>query len=118
MDLLESFKGSNDLVDFKAGTVIFKENSQGGHMYVVINGEVLVTLKGKELAKAKAGEIVGEMALISADIRSATVSAITDCTLAVIDQSSFESLIRHVPEFSMHVMSVLVERIHNAYEKI
>ncbi len=118
MDLLETFKGSNDLLDFTAGTVIFQENSQGGHMYVVIKGEVRVTLKGKELAKAKAGEIVGEMALISADLRSATVTAVTDCTLAVIDQSSFESLIRHVPDFSRHVMNVLVERIHHAYEKI
>ena len=118
MDLLESFKGSDDLLDFAAGTVIFQENSQGGHMYVVIKGEVLVTLKGKVLAKAQAGEFVGEMALISSDIRSATVTAVTDCTLAVIDQSSFESLIRHVPDFSRHVMNVLVERIHNAYEKI
>jgi CRP/FNR family cyclic AMP-dependent transcriptional regulator len=118
LDLLETFKGSNDLVDFTAGTEIFHEDSEGGHMYVVISGEVLVTLKGKELAVAIAGEIVGEMALISADIRSATVTAISDCTLAVIDQSSFEALIRHVPEFSMHVMNVLVERIHKAYEKI
>ena len=118
MDLLETFKGSTDLEDFTAGTVIFQENSEGGHMYVVIKGEVAVTLKGKLLAVAKPGEIVGEMALISADIRSATVTAKTDCTLAVIDQSSFESLIRHVPEFSMHVMNVLVERIHNAYERI
>ena len=87
-------------------------------MYVVIKGEVEVTFKGKLLAVATAGEIVGEMALISADIRSATVTAKTDCTLAEIDQSSFESLIRHVPEFSRHVMNVLVERIHHAYEQI
>lgn len=118
MDLLETFQGSNDLVGFAAGTVIFQENSEGGHMYVVIKGEVVVSLKGKQLAVAEAGEIVGEMALISADIRSATVTAKTDCTLAVIDQSSFESLIRHMPEFSKHVMNVLVERIHNAYERI
>jgi CRP-like cAMP-binding protein len=118
MDLLETFRGSNDLVKFTAGTEIFHENSEGGHMYVVIEGEVAVTLKGKELAHAYPGEVVGEMALISADIRSATVIAVTDCTLAVIDQSSFESLLRHVPEFSLHVMNVLVERIHNAYERL
>jgi CRP-like cAMP-binding protein len=118
LDLLETFKGSNDLVEFPAGTVIFNEDANGGEMYVVIEGEVEVSLKGKLLAVAGAGEIVGEMALISADIRSATVTARTDCKLAVIDQSSFESLIRHMPEFSRHVMNVLVERIHHAYEKI
>ena len=118
MDLLEIFRGSNDLVEFTAGTEIFHEDSEGGRMYVVINGEVSVSLKGRELARATSGEIVGEMALISSDIRSATVTAISDCTLAVIDQSSFESLIRHVPEFSLHVMNVLVERIHNAYQQV
>jgi CRP-like cAMP-binding protein len=118
LDLLETFRGSNDLVRFKAGTEIFHEDSEGGHMYVVIEGEVVVSLNGKELATASSGEIVGEMALISSDIRSATVTAKTDCELAVIDQSSFESLITHVPEFSKHVMNVLVERIHNAYQKI
>lgn len=118
MDLLETFKGSTDLVEFSAGSVIFHEASAGGEMYVVIEGEVEVSLKGKLLALAGAGEIVGEMALISADIRSATVTARSNCKLAVIDQSSFDSLIRHMPEFSRHVMNVLVERIHNAYERI
>jgi len=55
---------------------------------VVVEGEVTVTLKGKVLAIAKEGEIVGEMALISSDLRSATVTAKTDCRLAPIDQAS------------------------------
>lgn len=117
MDLLESFKGSTDVINFTAGTMIFEEESEGGHMYVVIKGEVTVTLNGKLLAVARPGEIVGEMALITSDIRSASAIAKTDCTLAVIDQSSFESLIRHMPDFSKHVMNVLVERIRNAYER-
>jgi CRP-like cAMP-binding protein len=58
------------------------------------------------------------MALINTDIRSATVTATSDCTLAVIDQASFQSLLRHVPDFSMHVMNVLADRLKSAYEMI
>jgi len=51
-------------------------------MFVVMEGEVYISLDDKILATALPGEIVGEMALINSDIRSATVTAKTDCLLA------------------------------------
>jgi len=118
MDLLEVFKNSDDLVEFPADTVIFTEGKEGSYMYVVMNGEVSISLNDTVIATASPGEIVGEMALINSDIRSATVTANTDCVLALIDQSSFESLLRHVPDFSLHVMNVLADRLKVAYELI
>jgi CRP-like cAMP-binding protein len=118
MDLLEVFKDSDDLVEYPAESVIFAEGMEGNYMYVVMDGEVSISLKDKILATALPGEIVGEMALINSEIRSATVTANTDCVLALIDQSSFESLIRHVPDFTQHVMKVLADRLQVAYELI
>jgi len=118
MDLLEVFKDSDDLVDFPADTVIFTEGNEGDHMYVVMKGEVVISLHDKILATVLPGQIVGEMALINSKIRSATVTAKTDCMLALIDQSSFESLIQHVPEFTQHVMNVLADRLQVAYDLI
>jgi CRP-like cAMP-binding protein len=66
MDLLEVFKDSEDLVEFPAEAVIFKEGIEGNYMYVVIEGEVSITLHNRVLATALPGEIVGEMALIFA----------------------------------------------------
>jgi len=118
MNLLEVFKDSDDLVEFPAEAVIFTQGAEGNYMYVVMEGEVFISLGDKVLATALPGEIVGEMALINADIRSATVTAKTDCLLALIDQKSFESLIKHVPEFSLHVMNVLANRLESAFEMI
>ena len=118
MDLLEVFKDSEDLVEFSRGDVVFEEGKEGNFMYVVMQGEVTIALKDNIIASAKPGEIVGEMALINSHIRSATVTASKDSILALIDQSSFESLLRHVPEFNMHVMSVLADRLQLAYERI
>ncbi|MBT8049411.1 MAG: cyclic nucleotide-binding domain-containing protein [Xanthomonadales bacterium] len=115
MDLLEVFKDSEDLQDFPAGSVIIAEGDEGNHMYVVMSGEVSISIQDKVVATAAAGEIVGEMALIDADIRSATVTAATDCQLAVIDQGSFKSLLKHVPDFTLHVMNVLADRLKIAY---
>lgn len=117
MDLLEAFRGS-PLEAFPAGAVIIKEGVEGNLMYVVVRGEVDISLKGKFLAVIRPGDIVGEMALINSDIRSATVTARTDCQLAPIDRASFNSMLQHVPEFSMHLMNVLANRLQNAYEQI
>ena len=118
MDLLEVFKDSEDIVDFPAGSVIIREGEEGNKMFVVMDGEVEITIKGKRIASAARGEIVGEMALISPELRSATVTALTDTRMAVIDQSSFDSLLQHVPDFTMHVMGVLADRLKGAFEMI
>ena len=118
MDLLEIFKDSEDVVEFPAGAVIIEEGQEGDHMYVVMEGEAQVSLKGRHLATAQPGEIVGEMALINSELRSATVIARTDCVLASIDQGSFDSLLRHVPDFTLHVMNVLADRLKVAFEMI
>lgn len=118
MDLLEVFKDSDDVLEYPAGTVIAVEGDQGTQMYVVMKGEVAISIHGRNMAVAGPGEIVGEMALINSNVRSATVTAKTDCRLALIDQTSFNALLRHVPDFSLYVMQVLTERLKNAYERI
>ena len=118
MDLLEIFKDSEDRAEFPAGMEIITEGEEGSRMYVVMQGEVSISLKNKLLATAGPGEIVGEMALINSDIRSATVTAKTDCELVSIDQGSFDALLRHVPDFTLHVMNVLADRLKVAFEMI
>lgn len=118
MNLLDVFQDAEDPVRFTAGALIISEGSPGNHMYVVLQGEASISLRGRNLAVAVPGDIVGEMALIDSDIRSATVRANTDCVLAAIDQASFMSLLRHVPEFKFHVMEVLGARLQKTYEMI
>lgn len=118
MDLLDIFGDSDDVIEFAAGDVIMEEGDEGSVMYVVIEGEVKVLLKDKVVALAGPGEIVGEMALIDSDIRSATVTARSTCKLVPIDLPSFEALLRHVPDFSKHVMNVLANRLQIAYGMI
>ena len=118
MDLIEVFKDSEDLAQYDAGTVVLREGEPGDHMYVVMEGELSIRIAGRTIATASAGEIVGEMALINSETRSASVVAETDCVLADIDRSSFDSLLKYVPDFSVHVLNVLAGRLSAAYEII
>jgi CRP-like cAMP-binding protein len=117
MDLLEVFEDSDDLVKFSDGTVIFENGAEGDFMYIVMKGEIQLTLKNKPLGKVLAGDILGEMALLDSSRRSATATAISDCVLVPIDQHSFKMLIQYRPEFALHVLNVLADRLRAKNEK-
>lgn len=114
MNLLEIFEDSEDLLKFTAGSTIFEAGSKGDFMYVVMEGTVQYFLADKAVAEETPGGIVGEMALIDTDTRSATAKALTDCVLVPIDRHSFKLLIQHTPDFAIHVISVLAERLRHA----
>jgi CRP/FNR family cyclic AMP-dependent transcriptional regulator len=111
MDLLEVFKDSDDLIQLVTGSVLFEEGQDADFMYVIVDGELELSLSGNTLARVQPGAMIGEMALVSSDVRSATATAYSDCLLAPIDVHSFSSLIQHTPEFALHVMNVLVDRL-------
>jgi len=118
MNLLEVFKDSEDVETYSAGTCIIKEGEEGNRMYIVVKGKVNITLKGRNIGSVLPGEIVGEMALLNSDVRSATATALTDCQLALIDQSSFKLLLKHVPDFALHVVLVLATRLQGTYQTV
>ncbi|HEX2697599.1 MAG TPA: HEAT repeat domain-containing protein, partial [Anaerolineales bacterium] len=92
------------------------QGETGDTMYIIVSGEIQVTaLKGDgtsaELARRKAGEVVGEMAIISKEPRMASLVALGDVRTLCIDQKSFEGLLRERAEVSLAVMQVLCTRI-------
>jgi len=118
MDLSEIFTDTTDLETYPAGSVIIEHGARGETMFVLVEGEASISLHGRELAIARVGEIVGEMALLSGHPCSATVTALTDCKLATIDQPSFAVLLRSVPHFASFVMTLMASRLRAAYKMI
>ena len=92
---------------------VFIEGSPGSTMYVVIDGNVEISIAGKLIEVAGPGMIIGEMALIDACNRSATVVAKDNCVLAQVNESEFLSLMEKTPRFGLSVMKILVTRLRN-----
>ncbi len=107
---------------YSDGMVMTREGDVGDVMFIIVAGEVRVTstMGGKEveLARRKAGEYVGEMALISREPRSATLTSIGNVRALCIDQKSFESLLRDRPDVSLAVIEVLCDRLKEASERL
>ena len=109
--LREIFQSPELLVPFKPGQTIFREGEYGDTMYVLVEGVVEVVVGFKVVGAFQPVEIFGEMAVIDAGPRSATVRAKTYCKLAPVNQKRFVFLIQQKPQLALHIMKILVERI-------
>lgn len=114
MIFFELFSRAPEIVRLSAGQKLFCEGDHGSEMYVLIRGQASVSIGGRALEALQPGNIVGEMALISAATRSATVTASEDCEFVVVNEARFHELVRQHPEFALHVMRTLTERLRRA----
>ncbi len=69
---------------YEEGQNIFSEGESAEHFYLLVSGEIIISIKGAEVARLEAGEVFGEMALLEKIPRTATASAATKSVLFFI----------------------------------
>ncbi|MHB1100952.1 MAG: cyclic nucleotide-binding domain-containing protein [Burkholderiales bacterium] len=111
MDLTELFRFEADLLQIGAGEPVFKVGDPGDRMYVLMAGEADIVVGNVVVERAAPGALLGELALVDATPRTATVMAVTDCSLLPIDVKRFRFLVQETPNFALHVMKVIAERL-------
>ena len=99
--------------NFTAGQSVFKAGESGETMYVVIEGEVEIVDGSLILEVSGPGSIVGELALIDDEPRSASVIAKTDCRLVPVDRKRFQYMVQETPFFGLAVMKMLADRLRS-----
>ena len=115
---LSIFANDSETTRLPAGHRFFAAGESGEEMYVVLSGDVEISLRGKVLETVHAGGIFGEMALIDRQTRSADVVAKTDVKVAVIDRKRFLFLLTRNPYFAIEVMTVMTERLRAFDDKL
>jgi CRP/FNR family transcriptional regulator, cyclic AMP receptor protein len=105
------FYNAKSFKDVTAGTVIFEEGTTGSEMFGIVEGEVEVRLPSGAARRLGPDETFGEMAIVDSSPRSATVVAVTDTKLAVIDRHRFLFLVQETPMFALQVMSSIADRL-------
>ena len=96
---------------FAKGETIFREGEQGDEFFVVVRGQVEIKSGNRSFETVGQNGIFGEMALIDDSPRSATVVALTDVTVAPIQEQQFLFMVKHTPFFALRVMRVLANRL-------
>ena len=111
MDIRQLFDDSDNVEQFQAGDVIFREGDQAHHMYVVLQGDIELRVADRAVGQCRAGDIMGEMAIVGSHKRTATAVAISACRLVPVTERRFVLLVQEQPYFALHVMKILTDRI-------
>lgn len=104
--------------EFEKGQVIFSEGEEGRHLYILQEGEVLITKKirsqEKPLAAFKAGDFFGEMAILNKQPRSATAVASEACKCLMFDDKTVEAMLVNHSQVAVRFIRKLSDRLRQA----
>ncbi|HYL87505.1 MAG TPA: cyclic nucleotide-binding domain-containing protein [Burkholderiales bacterium] len=116
---LQFFKSAGKPADIAGGETIFGEKERAipllrrQKMYLLLKGDVALVSGNKTIGRVRAGEIFGEMAVISDAPRSASAVAKSECRVIALDDKEFETALTKHPEFAVMLMSVMILRLRN-----
>ncbi len=104
------------------GDILFDDGDESREMYVVVEGEIVVTKKTShgyvELAILKKGNFVGEMALLESLPRSARAIARGPTRLLALHPGGFLLKVRRDPTFAFEMLQKLSARIRSTNDRL
>ncbi len=93
------------------GVTIFEKGEPGTTMYVIVDGRVKVHVGEKTIVELGERQIIGEMAVLSMEPRSASVTAVADARLLALDQSALYDIMWVQNDVVWGIINELIRRI-------
>lgn len=118
VDFAAMFRNDDQAYDVAAGEVIYREGDPGDSLYVILDGEVDITVHNRHVWRLKAGEVFGEMALVEARPRSAMAVAHSSCRLLAINEHRFLFLVAQTPFFALGLFRLMASRLRAMDETV
>jgi len=117
--LLEKIAPNVQVVQLKAGEVVFREGDPGDVMYLVGKGSVKISKSGRggqqeTLGFIQSGNFFGEMALLDGEPRSAMATAVESTLLGTVDEPTFQHILELAPSrLHMNFLRSVSERLRS-----
>ena len=98
----------------KAKERIITQGSEGDSLYIIRKGSCIVNIEKSgvlhPVARLKAGDIVGEMAVLTGERRSTHVDAETDMDLLRLTRTQFDQLSEEYPDMRNFLTEIITQR--------
>jgi CRP-like cAMP-binding protein len=107
---LESVCGLMTEVRLPAGRVLCAQGEDALEVFLVVEGEVAVSLDRRPLGVVGAGGVLGELGVLDTKPRSATAVAITDVVTLVMSTGEFAQLLDQLPVVATNLQSIRASR--------
>jgi CRP-like cAMP-binding protein len=99
-------------VTFPAGHVLIEPRAAGSGMFVIAEGTVVVQPRDVDPVELGAGEVVGELALLTEDgTRTARVQAVTEVRCLTLDRATLQQAFEDEPKLAIALLQAAVERL-------
>lgn len=104
----ESFGETENFAELES---IFVEGQSSDKMYLLVEGEVSLIRNRKTLDIVRAGEVFGEIAVITQLPRAASAVARKFSQALVLDAKQFQQALQATPEFALMLMNIMNNRL-------
>jgi CRP-like cAMP-binding protein len=108
---LQEIASAADEIDLPEGKVLTREGDRGREFFVLLEGSAEVRQGGELIRTLGPGDFLGEIALISQEPRTATVTTTAPVQALVITDQSFAVLLDHLPSVERGVLEALADRL-------
>lgn len=110
-------------VQFKRGQTIYARGDAGNALYLIKSGQIrfsVVSGDGRELSVrvAKAGEIIGEVAVLDRQPRTATAVALSAVTAHSLSRTDLDRLLLQEPQLARNAIDFLCHRLRDTTDQL
>ncbi len=101
--------------NLKGGTILCEEDDIGNEMFILNRGNLEVYIGGKKVADINEnGTVLGEMALLLGEKRSATIKTVTECNITIIKPENLQNIANSIDDFFLNMAVNMGSRLeHN-----
>lgn len=110
-DVLADIAALLEELEVPAGETVFHKGDLGDSLYIVVSGKLRANDGDHLLNYLDQSDVFGEMALLDAEPRVASVTTVEASHLLRLDQTPFFELISDRPEISIGLIRVLTRRL-------
>lgn len=100
-------------VHLPADWSLISEQTPADKAYLILEGEVSVRKGGAEIARLGPGDVIGEVAIVSHTLRTASVVSVTPLEVIHFTRESLESLLVSVPAFGEALRGTTADRLES-----
>ncbi len=105
-------------LDFPPNHTIFRQGDKGESLYVVVSGRVKVHIGDRTITELETGSCFGEMAVIDAEPRSASVTTLEPCECLLLTQQQLYEAIDEMPNIAVNLIRLLSRRIRKLNDSL
>ncbi|MDQ1446616.1 MAG: hypothetical protein QOI20_3080 [Acidimicrobiaceae bacterium] len=102
---------------FPAGSVICREDEPGNSMFIIEHGSAVVTVAGERVRRLRAGDVIGEIAVLTGEPRSATVRAVLPTDVIELHRDALSAVLAQTPQLLANLTRVLSRRLATAHDQ-